>query len=59
MEFLDDEPMTQAELTRSLGRPDKCRSVRRALKQLEEQGRAAKVESGWVPSGAGQPPAVE
>jgi putative DNA primase/helicase len=46
-ELLDDEPRTMASLARELGRDPKDATVRRALKVLEEGGRARRTEDGW------------
>lgn len=45
---LSDQPQKLADLARAVGRDPKDGSVRNALNQLHDQGRAERVENGWV-----------
>jgi DnaB-like helicase N terminal domain/AAA domain len=46
--LLTDKPQTRADLARAVGRDAKDGSVGNALKGLEGEGRAEKVDGGWV-----------
>lgn len=46
--LLSAEPTTLADLARAVGRDPKDGSVRNALKELHDKGRAERVEKGWV-----------